>query len=375
MRRHFILYASLLVTITAVVCIRLVLQSTGVHQSVLPRNLQTGSSTLGVVTLSHGQSFNDPSRNLYDSYSSLLSNRSNVSTRATLMVDHSQSISTPTKLYPTERFSQAAHFPRVMIVGFGKAGTKALFEYLKRHPQLVGPPREMRFFSRNYENGLQSYLNKLPPPPTNGFVVEKSPDYILVPEVPERIISSAQSVGLNTSKLRFVVMLRNPINRAMSEYLEWIVQQKISHTPSLPPFEVLLTESTGEIDFQVKFINTSCYAYHIRHFLEYFDAKQVCFADGDQFIHQPYTVLRKLELCLHLRSYFKVSNFVPDKKRGFYCYKDNASSKPLCMGKNKGRTHPSIQTQVYEKLANYFKKWDEKLANVTGLQWSWFNDY
>ena len=282
----------------------------------------------------------------------------------------------PTKLLSATQILQAAKFPRIMIIGFGKAGTKALFEYLKRHPQLAGPGKEMRFFSLHYKNGLHSYLKALPTPPPNGFIVEKSPDYILVPQVPERIIADASSLGLEASKLKFIVVLRNPIDRAISEYLEWDVQRKIKQQPLLPPFEAVLTKQTGETDFRVKFINTSCYAYHIQHWLKYFSPEQVCFVDGDQFIQQPYTVVHKLEACLNLLPYFKESNFILDRKRGFYCYKKDASkNKPLCMGMNKGRPHPSIKSQVYEKLVEYFRQWDQQLADVTGLQWSWFSSY
>ena len=52
-------------------------------------------------------------------------------------------------------------FPKYMIIGFGKAGTKAV---LKLHPSLKGPETEQRYFSRYYSQGLSSYLVHLPDP-------------------------------------------------------------------------------------------------------------------------------------------------------------------------------------------------------------------
>ena len=267
----------------------------------------------------------------------------------------------------------APHFPRILIVGFGKSGTKALFEFLKLHPQLTGPERENRFFTEHYEQGLKSYLNSLPQPPNNGFVIEKSPDYIINSLAPHRIISSAQSLRIQLSSLKSVVVLRNPIDRSVSDYLEWNVQELIKGNRPLPPFEKLAIDSdTGKVNILRRFINTSCYAEHIQRWLSYFPSKQVCFVDGDEFIYRPYQVIHKLEECLELEPFFTKSNFFLNSNRRFYCVKSE-QSRPVCMNKSKGRTHPVIPTEVFNKLVKYYKDWDDSLRNVTQRDWSWFN--
>ena len=60
-------------------------------------------------------------------------------------------------------------FPRYMIVGFGKSGTRALYNALRMHPQLNGPGSEERFFSLMYGEGLANYLNSFPAPPAGGY--------------------------------------------------------------------------------------------------------------------------------------------------------------------------------------------------------------
>ena len=276
---------------------------------------------------------------------------------------HSKEYPEPT-IYNNSSSSFASRFPRVMIIGFGKAGTKTVYEFLKHHPQLSGPEKEMRFFSRHYDQGLESYLRYLPPPSHNGFVIEKSPDYVIVPEAAGRIIASADSLGIPVSKLKFVVMLRNPIDRAMSEYLEWNVQRKLRQESVLPGFDMLVTLKTGELNWDIKFINTSCYAYHLQRWLKHFRAKQMCYADGDTFISNPYQVIKKIESCLNLDSYFTEDNFVLDHKRGFYCFQDQSLH---CMGEGKGRLHPPIRKIIQDKLVEYFSEWDEVLKNITGL--------
>ncbi len=61
---------------------------------------------------------------------------------------------------PTQSFNFPENFPQVFIIGFAKTGTKALYEALKLHPQLSGPPKEMRYFTAHFNDySLQDYIN------------------------------------------------------------------------------------------------------------------------------------------------------------------------------------------------------------------------
>lgn len=265
-------------------------------------------------------------------------------------------------------------FPKIMIVGFGKTGTKALYEALKLHPQVSGPYKEKRFFSKHYSLGLESYLRSLPNPPEGGFNSEKSPDYIIEPASPSRIISSASIVGINMHSLKFIVVLRDPINRAVSEYLEWNIQRKSLNRQRLPPFQEMVIDKTGNVDASQPFLNASCYAYHIHNWLKHFAKEQMCYVDGDMFVFDPLKELHLLEECLQLEHYFSEKNFTFDKERGFYCFQDPKSvSNSLCMNKSKGRKHPYIPEHVVEMLRTYFQPWNNLLPNLIGRTITWMD--
>lgn len=268
----------------------------------------------------------------------------------------------------SERTELIKRFPQFMIIGFGKAGTKALYEALKLHPKLNGPYKEQRFFSLHFSNGILSYLKAMPPAPVGGgYTIEKSPDYIIHQLAPSRILSTVNNLHIDSASLKFIVVLRDPIDRAMSEYLEWDVQRKISGKTRLPPFSKMVLNSNDEIDTSVPYINASCYAYHIKNWLRYFSAKKLCFIDGDRFISNPYVEVHHLEECLGLEHYFTEQNFVYDQNRGFYCFKDNqTNAEPLCMGRNKGRKHPKIPQVVLEKLNKFFQQWNAQLTEIVG---------
>ena len=256
-------------------------------------------------------------------------------------------------------------FPKYMIIGFGKAGTKALYEALKLHPSLRGPEMEQRYFSRYYSRGLQSYLLHMPIPPHKGFIIEKSPDYITTSETPRRIVQSTSMINIDYSRMIFIVVLRNPIDRAMSEYLEWNIQHKLHQQPLLPSFSEMVLNEDGEVNSSVAFLTNSCYAQHITNWLQVFDREQMCFVDGDKFILDPYEVMQDLEQCMELRIFFSKENFVHRKDRKFYCFV--AGRREVCMNKRKGRRHPDIPQGTLTKLRTFFHPWNEQLWNLTGI--------
>ena len=264
-------------------------------------------------------------------------------------------------------------FPKYMIIGFGKAGTKALYEALKLHPSLSGPLAERRYFSRYYSKGLWSYLIHLPDPPPRGFTIEKSPDYITNPEAPNRIVKTAKMIGINSSSLRFIVVLRNPIDRAMSEYLEWDIQHRLHHQPLLPSFSRMVVTTTGEVNSSVLFLNSSCYAQHILNWLQVFSQEQMCFVDGDRFISNPYEEVHILEQCMGIREFFTQDNFVYQPQRGFYCFL--ARRMQVCMNASKGRRHPDIPQPIHMKLKRFFHPWNEQLFNLTRREFTKWDVY
>jgi len=102
-----------------------------------------------------------------------------------------------------------------LVIGVGKAGTTSLAYYLSQHPQIVNPrKKELHFFTRNFEYGLDWYLAQFPP---TSFRKEKfltgeaTPWYLGGIGVEERVFHSFPNIKL-------IAILRNPIDRAISHY-------------------------------------------------------------------------------------------------------------------------------------------------------------
>jgi len=112
--------------------------------------------------------------------------------------------------------------PNFLIVGAQKAGTTALYAYLRQHPAIVGPPwKEVSFFDRHYWRGEAWYRGNFPTKlhvrrargrtGTDPLVGEASPSYLFHPQAPERAARLLPG-------LRVIALVRNPIDRALSHY-------------------------------------------------------------------------------------------------------------------------------------------------------------
>jgi hypothetical protein len=101
--------------------------------------------------------------------------------------------------------------PDFLILGAQKAGTTALYAYLRWHPQVTGPSfKEVSFFDRHYARGERWYRAHLPIR-RSGIVGEASPSYLFHPLAPER-------VARMLPRARLIGLLRNPVDRAFSHY-------------------------------------------------------------------------------------------------------------------------------------------------------------
>ena len=53
--------------------------------------------------------------------------------------------------------NKTRHLPQAIIIGVKKAGTRALLEYLRMHPNIKAPGPEPHFFDKHYDKGLKWY--------------------------------------------------------------------------------------------------------------------------------------------------------------------------------------------------------------------------
>lgn len=103
--------------------------------------------------------------------------------------------------------------PSYLIIGAQRCGTTSLYNYLGQHPEVVPSLRkEVHYFDLHYGRGWRWYLAHFPMRSAADLITgEASPYYLFHPLVAERVARDFPAVKL-------VVLLRNPIERAYSQY-------------------------------------------------------------------------------------------------------------------------------------------------------------
>lgn len=107
----------------------------------------------------------------------------------------------------------SSQLPNFLIIGGQKCGTTALHSTLSLHQQVfMSAEKEINFFTSHYSSGLDSYRKHFAAAEPHHLALgEASPGYICHPDAPQRILDSLGEV-------RLVILLRDPIKRAVSQY-------------------------------------------------------------------------------------------------------------------------------------------------------------
>ncbi|GAM19667.1 hypothetical protein SAMD00019534_028420, partial [Acytostelium subglobosum LB1] len=115
--------------------------------------------------------------------------------------------------------------PNFIVIGSMKAGTTFLDFYIQTHPLVAKhTKKEIWYFNSFYYKGIQFYGDHFEPAIAGGskeqskLIGEATPFYVNNPFTAQRIFSTLRSVKL-------ILMLRDPVDRALSQYhfsLKWM---------------------------------------------------------------------------------------------------------------------------------------------------------
>ncbi|XP_008435494.1 heparan sulfate glucosamine 3-O-sulfotransferase 3B1b [Poecilia reticulata] len=258
--------------------------------------------------------------------------------------------------------SGSKKLPQAIIIGVKKGGTRALLEFLRVHPDIRAVGAEPHFFDRNYENGLEWYRDLMPKTLEGQITMEKTPSYFVTREAPARISAMSRDTKL-------IVVVRDPVTRAISDYT-----QTLSKKPDIPSFESLTfkNRTTGLIDTSWSAIQIGIYAKHLDNWLQYFPMDQILFVSGERLISDPAGELGRVQDFLGLKRIITDKHFYFNQTKGFPCLKKaEGSSKPHCLGKTKGRTHPNIDPEVVQRLRDFYRPFNMKFYQMTGHNFGW----
>ncbi|KAI1884360.1 hypothetical protein AGOR_G00225610 [Albula goreensis] len=251
--------------------------------------------------------------------------------------------------------------PQAIIIGVKKGGTRALLEFLRVHPEIRAVGAEPHFFDKNYDKGLDWYREKMPKSLEGQVTMEKTPSYFVTPEAPARVYAMSRHTKL-------IVVVRDPVTRAISDYA-----QTLSKHPSTPSFQSLAfrNRSAGPVDPSWSALRIGLYAQHLEAWLRYFPLAQMLFVSGEGLIRDPAEEMARVQDFLGVQREVTEKNFYFNQTKGFPCLRKEAGSKPHCLGKTKGRTHPEIDPHTMQILRQFYAPHNRKFYQMTGHDFGW----
>ena len=111
-----------------------------------------------------------------------------------------------------EGFSKVMRLPDFLGIGTQKGGTTYLHGLLQQHPQVyLAHPKELHFFSLHHHRGLEWYGHHFEAATADQCCGEVTPYYLFHP-------LAAQRIAADLPKVKLIVLLRDPVERALSQY-------------------------------------------------------------------------------------------------------------------------------------------------------------
>ena len=151
--------------------------------------------------------------------------------------------------------------PSFLVIGAVKAATTWIQMRLQDNPAVFLPDPEPHYFSTGYEQGEESYHSFFKDrPPAARVIGEKSADYLAHPEAARRIAAMLPDA-------RLIVQLRNPVERAYSDYKMFYRRGTLTGPP-----EEYLSDLNNPFP---RFLRDGLYAQHLKRWLDVFPREQI----------------------------------------------------------------------------------------------------
>lgn len=232
------------------------------------------------------------------------------------------------------------------IIGTQKGGTSSLWSYLRCHPNIyLCYPKELHFWSLNFEKGLAWYLAHFPPIPKGKLCLtgEASPTYL-------NSSNAARRLHDTFPELKIVVLLRDPVDRAISHYYHWrrlhrefrtlpeAIDDQLQH---IPDFD-------DEIAIRNHYVARGCYVEFLERWLQYFPRERCLILQTEAFQQNSSSVVQSVHRFLGVDEL----PLDTDERRNVGNYDANDEA-------------------VRSRLSQYYASYNERLYHLLGTHFDW----
>ena len=254
--------------------------------------------------------------------------------------------------------------PDFVIIGAKRCGTTSLFSYLPEHPSIAKSHHDnMGFFNDNFHLGVNWYKSFFPTV-SQKKKIEKQYGKFLAFDVTTRYMenrTTAENIKKIKPDIKIIVMLRNPIDRAYSQY-NITVKEK---TEKLD-FEQAIIEEMNRLNMGISeefrdgllefpkenrhYIKKSLYALQLKSWFDIFPKENILVLSTEEFRENEENVYRKIFEFLDIPE-------IQIKDRDHM---------------EKGEYSP-MNEKTRQKLREFFKKHNMELFKLIGEKFEWDN--
>lgn len=263
-----------------------------------------------------------------------------------------QTVASRPELSEIEWNSAKLRSPDFIIIGSPRCGTTSLYKYITSHPQILAAAnKEICFFSEHFNKGFAWYQAHFPPLINSQHLLtgEATPTYLTHPLAAERLYGCLP-------KIKLIVILRNPGDRAFSHYQMLVRRgtERRSFENAIDSELKLLGEATDtsledrSYWKDCHYIYKSLYFYSLKQWMKVFPKEQFLILQSEEFYANPAIVLKQVFEFLG----------VPDFQLRDYPKYNGASY------------HPG-EDVVHRRLPEYFQPHNRKLAEYLNRGFVW----
>lgn len=251
--------------------------------------------------------------------------------------------------------------PDFLIIGAQRCGTTSLYNYMVKHPSIIPAFRkEIHFFDRSYRNGIGYYRTFFPLRKEveqnigeRKITGEATPIYLFHPWVAKRVYTWLP-------KVKLIILLRNPVDRAYSHYqmnirlkiedraFEEAIEREFKEFPPDKTEDIWLDKRKANAYAHYSYINRGLYISQIQQWLNYFPKEQFLFLKSEDFFLDPLNSMKTVFGFLELKDY------------------KNENIKPHNAG-----TYNALPANKRIELEEYFKPFNQKLYEMIGTDIAW----
>jgi len=251
--------------------------------------------------------------------------------------------------------------PDLIVIGVVRGGTTSLYNYLSQHPCITKSAYdELGFFDDNYHLGLNWYRSMFPTKFTKNRIIKKYGKFMTYDVTPFYIYNpnAAQRIREVLPQTKIIAVLRNPVDRAYSNYYLGVRSgnekrtfedavisdlNSIQNNRDMPKNNNYFEQIIGG-----SYLTRGFYAEHLQMWANKFPKEQLFVISSEELARKTMETLQVVFDFLNL----------PD-----YKIKD--------LTKKNEAKYPTMNQDTRKMLIEYFRPHNENLYSLLGKRFDW----